>query len=91
MNLSNLTLVNDSTLLSRSKVYQIDRTLYKFLYETDSIRAPQYVFKPLPGQRKVANLQLNHRALTRRVYVVEGMSTKASVVSTQYIQLALPL
>jgi hypothetical protein len=61
------------------------------MYETDSIRAPQYVFKPLAGQRKKANLQLNHRALTRRVYAVEGMSTKASVVSKQYVQLALAL
>lgn len=91
MNLSNLTLINDSTLLSRASVYQIDRTLYRFLYETDSIRAPNYVFKPLPGQRKKANLQLNQRALKSRVWEVEGMTTKASVISQEYLQLALPL
>ncbi|MHC5863452.1 hypothetical protein, partial [Nostoc sp.] len=89
--MNNLTLVNDSTLLSRSKVYQIDRTLYRFITSTVDVRAPQYIFSPLPNQRKKARLQLNQANVKRRVYAVQGMNTNASVVSTQYVQLALPL
>ncbi len=71
--MNNLSLVYDSTLLTQSKVYQIDRTLYQFLYRTGTIQAPQYIFRPLAGQRKKADLKLNHKALTNRCYEVEGV------------------
>ncbi|MBW4565563.1 MAG: hypothetical protein KME32_31675 [Mojavia pulchra JT2-VF2] len=79
--MNNLNRVYDSTLLSKSKVYQIERTLYQYLYQTGTIRAPQYIFRPLAGQRKKADLKLNHKALTTRCYQVSNMSTKASVIS----------
>ncbi|MHC5917976.1 MAG: hypothetical protein ACYTXE_45015 [Nostoc sp.] len=89
--MNNLTLIHDTTLLSRSKIYQINHTLYKFVTSTTDVRAPQYYFRPLPGQRKKADLQLNAANVKRRVWEVQGMNTHASVVSTQYVQLALPL
>ncbi|MBH8577079.1 hypothetical protein I8752_29675 [Nostocaceae cyanobacterium CENA369] len=81
--------VYDSTLLTQSRVYQIDRTLYQYLYQTGTIRAPQYIFRPLSGQRKKADLTLNHKALTTRCYQVEGMSTNASVISQESLQLSI--
>jgi hypothetical protein len=91
MNDFTLSLINDTTLLSKTRVYQINRTLYKFVTSTTDVGAPQYFFKPLPNQRKKANLRLNQANVKRRVYVVGGMSTNASVVSQEYIQLALVL
>ncbi|QLE60011.1 hypothetical protein [Nostoc sp. TCL26-01] len=87
--MNNLNRVYDSTLLSRSKVYQIDRTLYQYLYKTGTIQAPQYIFRPLAGQRKKADLKLNHKALTTRCYEVEGVTTKSSVLSQESLQLSI--
>lgn len=87
--MNNLNRVYDSTLLSKSKVYQIDRTLYQYLYQTGTIKAPQYVFRPLSGQRKKADLTLNHKALTTRCYEVGGMSTNVSVISQESLQLSI--
>ncbi len=87
--MNNLNRVYDSTLLTQSKVYQIDRTLYQFLYRTGTGTAPQYIFRPLAGQRKKADLKLNHKALTNRCYEVEGATTKSSVISQESLQLAL--
>jgi hypothetical protein len=39
--MSNLNRVYDSTLLTNSKVYQIDRTLYQYLYKTGTIQHPR--------------------------------------------------
>ncbi|MHC5917781.1 MAG: hypothetical protein ACYTXE_43975 [Nostoc sp.] len=89
--MNNITLIHDTTLLSRSKIYQINHTLYKFVTSTTDVRAPQYIFSPLPNQRKKARLQLNAANVKRRVYAVQGMSSNASVVSKQYVQLALEL
>ena len=87
--MNNLNRVYDSTLLSQSKVYQIDRTLYQYRYKTGTIPAPQYIFRPLAGQRKKADLKLNHKALTTRCYEVEGVTTKSSVLSQESLQLSI--
>ncbi|MGI2904755.1 hypothetical protein [Tolypothrix sp. VBCCA 56010] len=79
----------DSTLLSSSKCYQIDGVLYRYLYKTDSIKHPQYVFRPQPGQRKSTDLKLNRNKLTTRCYEVEGMTIKAEVVDNNAIQMKL--
>ncbi len=87
--MNNLNRVYDSTLLSKSSVYQIDRTLYQYLYQEGTIKAPQYVFRPLSGQRKKADLTLNHKGLTTRCYEVSGMSTNVSVISQESLQLSI--
>jgi hypothetical protein len=87
--MNNLNKVYDSTILSSKKVYQIDRTLYQYLYRTGTIQAPQYIFRPLAGQRKKADLKLNHKGLINRCYEVEGATTKSSVISQESLQLAL--
>jgi hypothetical protein len=87
--MNNLNRVYDSTLLSQSKVYQIDHTLYQYLYKTGTIQAPQYIFRPLAGQRKKADLKFNHKALTTRCYEVEGVTTKSSVLSQESLQLSI--
>ncbi|MCF2152319.1 hypothetical protein IQ276_039230 [Desmonostoc muscorum LEGE 12446] len=87
--MNNLNRVYDSTILSSQKVYQIDRTLYRYLYKTGTIDHPRYHFRPLGGQRKKADLKLNHKTLTNRCYEVEGATTKSSVISQESLQLAL--
>jgi hypothetical protein len=87
--MNNLNRVYDSTILSTKKVYQIDRTLYQYLYKTGTIQAPHYIFRPLAGQRKKTDLKLNHKGLTNRCYEVEGATTKSSVISQESLQLAL--
>ncbi|BAB77493.1 hypothetical protein ACN23B_30845 (plasmid) [Anabaena sp. FACHB-709] len=87
--MNNLNRVYDSTILSTKKVYQIDRTLYQYLYQTGTIQAPQFIFRPLAGQRKKADLKLNHKALTNRCYEVEGATTKSSVLSQESLQLSI--
>ncbi|GAX39016.1 hypothetical protein [Nodularia sp. NIES-3585] len=87
--MNNLSRVDDSTLLSKSKVYQIDRTLYRYLYKTGTVQHPKYHFQPLEGQRKKADLQLNYKTLISRCYEVEGMSTNASVLSQESLQLSI--
>lgn len=87
--MNNLNRVYDSTLLSQSKVYQIDRTLYQYLYKTGTIPAPQFIFRPLVGQRNQADLKLNHKALTTRCYEVEGAKINSSVLSQESLQLSI--
>ncbi|MBD2415703.1 hypothetical protein FACHB389_25710 [Nostoc calcicola FACHB-389] len=87
--MNNLSRVYDSTLLTNSKVYQIDRTLYQYLFKTGTIQHPKYHFRPLSGQRKKADLLLNHKALTTRCYEVNGMSTNARVISQESLQLSI--
>ena len=38
--------VYDSTLLTNSRVYQIDRTLYQYLYKTGTIQHPRVSLSP---------------------------------------------
>ncbi|MBD2302265.1 hypothetical protein [Nostoc sp. FACHB-190] len=87
--MQNLFRIYDSTLLTEADVYQIDRTLYRYLFQTGTIKAPQFIFRPLSGQRKKADLKLNHKALTTRCYAVEGLSTNSSVINQQSLQLSL--
>jgi hypothetical protein len=87
--MNNLNNVYDSTLLSRSKVYQIDRTLYQYLDQTGTREHPKYHFCPLAGQRKKADLFLNHKILTTRCYEISGMRTNASVISQESLQLSI--
>ncbi|BAY95670.1 MULTISPECIES: hypothetical protein [unclassified Tolypothrix] len=87
--MKNLNRVYDSTLLTQSKVYQIDRTLYQYRYSTGTIQAPQYIFRPLAGQRKKADFKLNHKALTTRCYEVEGAKINSSVLSQESLQLSI--
>lgn len=87
--MNNLNRVYDSTILSCKKVYQIDRTLYQYLYKTGTIQAPQYIFRPLAGQRKKADLKLNHKGLINRCYEVQGATTKSSVISQESLQLSI--
>jgi hypothetical protein len=44
--MNNLSRVYDSTLLTNSKVYQIDRTLYQYLFKTGTIQHPRVPFLP---------------------------------------------
>ena len=81
--------VYDSTLLSNSKVYQINGTLYRFRYENGTIQHPQYTFTPLNNQRKTANLVLNRNKLITKCYEVEGMSNKVSVIDDNSVQMKL--
>ncbi|ABA24984.1 conserved hypothetical protein (plasmid) [Trichormus variabilis ATCC 29413] len=81
--------VYDSTLLSFSKVYQIQRTLYRYLYQTGTIKHPQYHFKPMPGQRKKTNLVINHKTLINRCEEVVGMQVNATVIDENATQMKL--
>nr|WP_243147545.1 hypothetical protein [Scytonema sp. UIC 10036] len=82
--------VYDSTLLSRSKTYSIEGILYRYLYCTDKIKAPKYVFSPLAGQRRTADLELNRLKLYTRVYEVQGMSTnRNTTVTSDAVQMSL--
>ncbi len=87
----NLSPVYCPSILSVSKTYQIDGTLYRYLFpcSRSSINHPQYWFKPMPGQSKKADLKLNRNKLRARVYEVEGMSVQAEVISHNIVQLTL--
>jgi hypothetical protein len=87
--MNNLSRVYDSTLLTQSKVYQIDRNLYQYLYKTGTIRAPKYHFRPLAGQRKKSDLIINHSTLINRCEEVVRMSVNVSVISQESLQLSL--
>ncbi|BAY80474.1 hypothetical protein NIES25_69620 (plasmid) [Nostoc linckia NIES-25] len=87
--MQNLTRIHDSALLIESGVYQIDRTLYRYIEKTGTVKAPQYTFRPLAGEKKKGDIKLNHKALTTRCYAVEGLSTNTSVVNQQSQQLSL--
>ena len=83
--------IYDSTLLSRSKVYEIQGIFFRFLYQEDNIRYiqyPQYRFRPLPGQRKKADLVIGHKKLTSSCYEVVGVKIN-SYIHQEYIQLSI--
>ncbi len=84
--------IYDASLLTQSKVYQIEGTLYHFLYRDSysSVDHPQYIFRPMPGQKKRADLKLNKNKLGMRVKEVSGMFKQTSAtVSDECIQLSL--
>lgn len=80
--MTDLHLIKSSTLLTHDATYQIDGCLYRFAYNDGSIQHPQFIFRPLSGQRKKADLRLNYQKLLSRCYVVPGMSAKAEVVDS---------
>ncbi|BAY95875.1 MULTISPECIES: hypothetical protein [unclassified Tolypothrix] len=79
----------DSTLLSSRKTYHIEGTLYRYLYTKGTIQHPQYIFCPLEGQRKKADITLNHQKLLTRCYEVPDMVPGSEVVSSNAVQLSL--
>jgi ribonuclease HIII len=82
--------VHDSTLLTQSKIYQIDRTLYQFSHRSSTDSGSKYYhFKPLSGQRKKATLVLNHNKLITRCYELEGAKINSSVISQESLQLSI--
>jgi hypothetical protein len=71
--MNELQLVQCVTLLTQSKTYSINGTLYRYLYSSDSIKHTQYLFRPLPKQRKKADLKLNRDKVLRRAYEVPSL------------------
>ncbi|OKH56258.1 hypothetical protein NIES2101_00290 [Calothrix sp. HK-06] len=59
--------------LTNSKVYLIDGVLYRYIYKTDSINNPKFVFRPLPGQRKRCDLKLNSTQIYIKVFEVKSL------------------
>ncbi len=83
-------LINCPTLLTQSKTYQIDGTLYRYLYSEGSIKHTQYLFRPLPAQKKTADLKLNRDKVLRKVYEVPSLYRQHhAVVSDGAIQQSL--
>ncbi|WP_375506232.1 hypothetical protein [uncultured Nostoc sp.] len=81
--------VYDPTLLSSSKVYQINGTLSRYLGDEGTIKHPQYLFSPLLNQKKKASFRLNRNKLMTRCYEVEGMVYEKPVVQDNSQQLQL--
>ena len=63
-----LELINCVTLLTQSKTFSIDGTLYRYSHKTESVLHAQYYFEPLPQQRKTATLKLSRDKVLRRCY-----------------------
>ena len=85
-----LHLINCVTLLTQSKTYQIDGTLYRYLYSEGTIKHPQYLFRPLPAQKKTADLKLNRGKVLRKVYEVPALYRQHNaLVTIQGIQQSL--
>ena len=88
--MNDLQLINCTTLLTQSKTYSIDGTLYRYLSSTDSIKHKQYLFRPLPAQKKTADLKLNRDKVLRFVYEVPSLYGQHNVtVTTEVIQQSL--
>jgi IS30 family transposase len=78
--------------LSVRKVYQIDSTLYRFLYKCPHSRSdhPKWCFEPLPGQRKTSTLKLNQNKVRRGIQEVPNMiSTRTETATNEAIQQSL--
>ncbi|MHC0067674.1 hypothetical protein ACWATR_33075 [Nostoc sp. UIC 10890] len=86
---TNFIKVYDATLLSSSKVYQINGTHCRYLGDAGTIQHPQYLFLPLPNQRKKVSFRLNRNKLMTRCYEVEGMTYNKPVVQDNSQQLQL--
>ncbi|MBE9036044.1 hypothetical protein [aff. Roholtiella sp. LEGE 12411] len=85
----NLIRVYDTTLLSSSKVYQVDGIFYRYLGDSGTIQHPQFLFSPLPNQKKKASLRLNRNKIITRCYEVEGMIYSKPTVQDNSQQLQL--
>lgn len=75
--------------LSQGKIYFINGAFYRFLYEEGSIKFPQYFFRPLPGQRKRADLKLNQGKVRRLVHETGIRAMKFLSITQTAIQLSL--
>lgn len=91
--MKDLQLITEGSRLSRSCLYQIDGSLYRFLYSDPFVRSdkPRYVFKPLVGQRKRTNKVLNTRKLKLGVYEVVGFRPSQLSICGNHIQMELQL
>ncbi|MBR8840291.1 MAG: hypothetical protein DSM106950_41450 [Stigonema ocellatum SAG 48.90 = DSM 106950] len=88
--MNELQLVNCVTLLTQSKTYSIEGILYRYVNHSDSINHTQYLFRPLPQQRKSADLKLNRSKVLRKVYEVpELYGQRHAVMTTETIQQSL--
>lgn len=68
-----LELISCVTLLTQSKTFSIDGTLYRYSHKTESVLYAQYYFEPLPQQRKTAALKLSKDKVLRRCYEVPSL------------------
>ncbi len=83
-------LVRCVTLLTQSKTYWIDGTLYKYLTCRDSIKHKQYYFRPLPHQSKRVDLKLNRDKVLRRCYEIPFLYRQHTAeITNNSIQLSL--
>ena len=78
---TNLIKVYDATLLSSLKVYQINGTLCRYLGDTGTIQHPQFLFSPLPNQKKKASFRLNRNKLMTRCY--DGSKTPEPTLASR--------
>nr|WP_202895563.1 hypothetical protein [Iningainema tapete] len=83
-------MVNCVTLLTQSKTYSIEGTLYRYRYEVGSIKHTAYIFTPLPRQRKTADLRLTRDKVLRKCYEVPSLYRQHNaVMTTEAIQQSL--
>lgn len=83
-------LVGCVTLLTQSKTYFIDGTLYRYLTSSDSIKNTQYYFRPLPRQSKTADLKLNRDKVLRRCYEIPSLYKQHTAeITNTGVQLSL--
>jgi hypothetical protein len=83
-------LVRCVTLLTMSKTYLIDGTLYRYLTSSESIKHTQYYFRPLPRQSKTADLKLNRDKVLRKVYEIPLLYNQhLATITTTAIQQSL--
>ncbi len=71
--MNDLQLVHCVTLLTMSKTYSIDGVLYRYVYSSGSIKHTQYFFRPLPAQKKTADLKLNRDKVLCKVHEVPSL------------------
>jgi hypothetical protein len=83
-------LVGCVTLLTMSKTYWIDGTLYRYLTSSGSIKHTQYYFRPLPRQSKTADLKLNRDKVLSRCYEIPSLYNQHTAeITNNSIQLSL--
>jgi len=73
-----LDLISCVTLLNQSDTYCIQGIIYRYSHRSDSVKSPQFIFNPLPKQRKTATLKLNRDKVVSLVYVVPSLRNKHS-------------
>ena len=84
--------IYDTTMLCRSKVYQIKSYLYRYIGNDDyKIGYEKYFFIPLGGQRVTKRLVLSRNKIYCHVYEVPGYlpPSKNTAAASNGIQLSL--